>query len=128
MVKKFEFDNNLLEVDINGAKFQIDPNNPKLLERMEKHGINMQKVAGEMEEVAEKESNAKAMEQMIQVCLDTIDAVLGEGASKDIFKGRKVSFFDTIDVINFMTSEIEKARDNLYQKYTPNRAQRRAKK
>lgn len=128
MVKKFEFGNNLLELNINGAEFAIDTTDPKLIENAEKYGKEMQEYAQKAEKRAEEVGNAKAMEEMIQICVESIDVVLGEGATKKIFKDRKINFFDTIDVINFMTSEIEKARDNLYQKYTPNRAQRRAKK
>ncbi len=128
MVKKFEFSNNLLELNINGAEFAIDTTNPELIENAEKYGKEMQEYAQKAEKRAEEVGNAKAMEEMIQICVESIDVVLGEGATKKIFKDRKINFFDAIDVINFITSEIEQARDKLYKKYTPNRAQRRAKK
>lgn len=128
MVKKFQFGNNLLELDINGAKFEIDTTDPKLIENAEKYGKEMQEYAQKAEKRAEEVGNAKAMEEVIQICVKSIDIVLGEGATKKIFKDRKINFFDAIDVINFITAEIKQSRDNLYQKYTPNRAQRRAKK
>nr|DAQ38492.1 MAG TPA: tail assembly chaperone [Caudoviricetes sp.] len=128
MVKKFEFSSNLLELDIAGEVFQIDTTNPRLIESAEKYGIKMQEYSKKAEEIAKEHGNAKAMEDMIQICVDAIDVILGEGATKKIFKERKVNFFDCIDVINFVTAEIEKSRENKLQKYSPNRAQRRAKK
>lgn len=128
MVKKFEFGKNLLELDINGVKFEIDTTDPKLIGNAEKYGIEMQEYADKSEERAKKAGNAKTMEEMIQICVDSIDMMLGEGATKKIFKDRKVNFFDCIDIINFVTAEIGKARENKLQQYSPNRAQRRAKK
>ena len=108
MVEKFEFGKNLLE--------------------LEKHGKKMQEYAKIAEKRAEEVGNAKAMEEMIQVCIEAIDIMLGEGATNKIFKDRKINFFDCIDIINFVTSEIQKKRNDKMQQYSPNRAQRRAKK
>lgn len=128
MVKKFEFGNNLLELDIAGEVFQIDTTDPKLIENAEGYGKKMQEYANKAEERAKEIGNAKAMEEMIQICVDSIDIILGEGATKKIFKDRKINFFDCIDIINFVTAEIQQARNNKLQQYSPNRAERRAKK
>lgn len=128
MVKKFEFSSNLLELDIAGEVFQIDTTDPKLIENAEKYGKKMQEYANKAEERAEEVGNAKAMEEMIQICVNSIDIMLGEGATKKIFKDRKINFFDCIDIINFVTVEIQQARNNKLQQYSPNRAERRAKK
>ena len=128
MVKKFEFGKNLLELDIAGEIFQIDTTDPKLIENAEEYGKEMQEYANKAEERAKEVGNAKAMEEMIQICVDSIDIMLGEGATKKIFKDRKINFFDCIDIINFVTAEIQQARNNKLQQYSPNRAERRAKK
>lgn len=128
MVKKFEFGKNLLELDMNGTMFKIDTTDPTLIENAEKYGKKMQEYAKIAEKRAEEVGNAKAMEEMIQVCIEAIDIMLGEGATNKIFKDRKVNFFDCIDIINFVTSEIQKKRNDKMQQYSPNRAQRRAKK
>ena len=128
MVKKFEFGKNLLELDIAGEVFQIDITDPKLIENAEEYGKQMQEYANKAEERAKEVGNAKAMEEMIQICVDSIDIMLGEGATKKIFKDRKINFFDCIDIINFVTAEIQQVRNNKLQQYSPNRAERRAKK
>lgn len=128
MVKKFEFGKNLLELDMNGTMFKIDTTDPTLIENVEKYGKKMQEYAKIAEKRAEEVGNAKAMEEMIQVCIEAIDIMLGEGATNKIFKDRKVNFFDCIDIVNFVTSEIQKKRNDKMQQYSPNRAQRRAKK
>lgn len=128
MVKKFEFGKNLLELDIAGEVFQIDTTDPKLIENAEEYGKEMQEYANKAEERAKEIGNAKAMEEMIQICVDSIDIMLGEGATKKIFKDRKINFFDCIDIINFVTAEIQQARNSKLQQYSPNRAERRAKK
>ena len=128
MVKKFEFGKNLLELDIAGEVFQIDTTDPKLIENAEEYGKEMQEYANKAEERAKEIGNAKAMEEMIQICVDSIDIMLGEGAAKKIFKDRKINFFDCIDIINFVTAEIQQVRNNKLQQYSPNRAERRVKK
>lgn len=128
MVKKFEFGKNLLELDIAGEIFQIDTTDPRLIENAEEYGKQMQEYANKAEERAEEVGNAKAMEEMIQICVDSIDIMLGEGATKKIFKDRKINFFDCIDIINFVTAEIQQVRNNKLQQYSPNRAERRVKK
>ena len=128
MVKKFEFGKNLLELDIAGEMFKIDTTDPKLIENAEEYGKKMQEYANKAEERAKEIGNAKAMEEMIQICVDSIDIMLGEGATKKIFKDRKINFFDCIDIINFVTAEIQQVRNNKLQQYSPNRAERRAKK
>lgn len=128
MVKKFEFGKNLLELDIAGEMFKIDTTDPKLIENAEEYGKQMQEYANKAEERAKEVGNAKAMEEMIQICVDSIDIMLGEGATKKIFKDRKINFFDCIDIINFVTVEIQQVRNNKLQQYSPNRAERRVKK
>ena len=128
MVKKFEFGKNLLELDIAGEIFQIDTTDPRLIENAEEYGKKMQKYANRAEERAKEAGSGKAMEEMIQICVDFIDIILGEGATKKIFKDRKINFLDCIDIINFVTAEIQQVRNNKLQQYSPNRAERRAKK
>lgn len=128
MVKKFKFGKNLLELDIAGEMFKIDITDPKLIENAEKYGEKMREYANKAEERVKEVGNAKAMEEMIQICVDSIDIMLGEGATKKIFKDRKINFLDCIDIINFVTAEIQQVRNNKLQQYSPNRAERRAKK
>lgn len=71
----------------------------------------------------------KELEQAIQLCVDVIDDVLGKGATKKIFKDRAINFLDAIEVAGFALNEItDYMVEDIANKYSPNRAQRRAKK
>lgn len=125
MVKRFEFKDNKLKLDIAGNIFELDTANPELIKRVLDFSEEAQEKA---KELSGKENYVEALEETIQFCLDSIDCMLGEGASRKIFEGRKVGLFDCLDVINYIVSETKADRDSKFQAYSPNRAQRRAKK
>ncbi len=125
MTKKFEFKNNNLKLDIAGNIFEFDTTNPELIKRVLDFSEEAQEKS---KELSGRDDYVEALEETIQFCLDSIDSMLGEGASKKIFAGRKVGLFDCLDVINYVVSETKADRDSKFQAYSPNRAQRRAKK
>lgn len=133
MARKFEFRNNELELDIAGEIFKIDVFEPTLSRRINAHGKRL-KEKGEhltkrLEEGLADAELEKELKGSIQLCVEVIDDVLGEGACKKIFKDKPINFLDAVDVANFVFTEtnsyIEK---DIMNKYSPNRAQRRAKK
>lgn len=125
MTRKFEFKTNTLELDIAGHIFEVDPTNPRLIQEMQTFSVEAQKKA---EELSKRKDYAKALGEAIQFCIDAIDKILGEDASKKIFANRKATFFDCLDVINFVVSEVNEFRQQKFQQYSPNRAMRRANK
>lgn len=125
MTRKFEFKNNKLELDIAGNIFELDTTNPELIKELQTFSVEAQKKA---EELSKKDDYINALEEAIQFCLEYIDKILGEGANKKIFANRKVNFFDCLDVINFIVSEVNEFRIEKFQQYSPNRAMRRANK
>lgn len=125
MARRFEFRDNRLKLDIAGNIFEVDPTNPRLIQEMQTFSVEAQKKA---EELSKRKDYAKALEEAIQFCIDVIDKILGEDASKKIFANRKVTFFDCLDVINFVVSEVNEFRQQKFQQYSPNRAMRRANK
>ena len=125
MARKFEFKTNTLELDIAGHIFEVDPTNPRLIQEMQTFSVEAQKKA---EDLSKRKDYAKALEEARQFCIDAIDKILGEDASKKIFANRKVTFFDCLDVINFVVSEVNEFRQQKFQQYSPNRAMRRANK
>lgn len=125
MAKKFEFSNNNLELDILGNIYELDVTDPETLRRI-LNFADEAKVKGE--ELETREDYVDALEETIQFCLDTIDSILGEGESKKIFKGQKVSLFNALDVINYIVTEVKDHNNQKFKAYSPNRAQRRAKK
>ena len=125
MGKRFEFRDNRLKLDIDGNIFEIDTTDPELVGRVHEFTVGAQEMASKL---SQKEHYAEALKEAIQFCLDTIDSILGEGSSNKIFAGRKVSFFDCLDVIEYITTEINADRESRFQKYSPNRAARRTAK
>jgi len=125
MARKFEFKTNTLELDIAGHIFEVDPTNPRLIQEIQTFALEAQK---KVEELSERRDYAKALEEVIQFCIDAIDSILGTGAAEKIFAGRKINFFDCLDVINFIVSEVNEFRQQKFQQYSPNRAMRRANK
>lgn len=125
MARKFEFRDNGLKLDIAGNIFEIDTTDPELVGRVYDFSVGAQEMASKL---SQKEHYAEALKEAIQFCLDAIDSILGEGASNKIFAGRKISLFDCLDVIEYITTEINADRESRFQKYSPNRAARRAAK
>ena len=128
MAKKFIFKSNNLELDIAGNTFDIDIVDPELVARLEEFSINATSYSNELAEKAKDANYEEVVTEAITFILDSIDSVLGEGASKKIFAGRKVRFFDAVDVMYFVVDEVNAAKDDSFNRYAPNRAQRRAKK
>lgn len=124
MVKKFDFQNNNLKLDIAGHIYEIDTTDPVLVKRVLDFANEAQALSKEMDK---KEDYVQALEDTITFCLDSIDKILGEDTSKEIFTGRKVGLFDCLDVINYITSEVKADRESKFKVYSPNRAARRAK-
>lgn len=125
MTRKFEFKNNNLKLDIAGNLFEIDTMDTEIVENTMKFGQDAQKKS---QQLGKKEDYVEALKEATQFCLDSIDIILGEGASSKIFSGRKVNLFDALDVMNYIVSEVKEDRESKFQAYSPNRAQRRAAK
>lgn len=130
MTRKFEFKNNNLKLDIAGNEFEIDVADECLIQNITGFADKAMKFSNKLSEEAKKEDAdyGKALKDAIEFVLGTINMVLGEDASKKIFENRKVSFFDALDVMDFIINEYNNARKKNFSKYSPNRAQRRAAK
>lgn len=124
MVKKFEFKNNDLELDIAGNKFCLDTTDPTLIEKVLEFAKEAEAKA---EELKNKDDYVEELKTTIQFCLEAIDNILGEGSSEMIFQGRKVGLFDALDVLNYIIQSVKKGREDKFKEYSPNRAARRAK-
>ena len=112
-MSKFEFRSNKVELDIAGHKFSVTI---AFGERAIKKG----------NEIKNYKDYNLAIKETCQFCYDAIDGLIEPGASKKIFEGREDNIYDCIDVINYITDEYQKTSNITNQKYSPNRAQRRA--
>lgn len=130
MARKFEFQNNNLELEIAGNLFEIDIADKEMVKALINYHAESMAIADKLSKEAKKEDAdySKALHECIELVIKGIDSTLGEGSSKKIFKNREVRLFDALDVMNFILNEYNQARDKNFNKYSSNRAQRRAKK
>jgi hypothetical protein len=98
-MKNFKFRSNVIEVDIEGHQFVIEPT-PDLTERVvefEKKWLGM---------VSDAENGIVENERVISQCKIVIDVILGAGAFEKIFTGRVQNIEDCTDVAVFIFNEI----------------------
>lgn len=120
MVQKFEFRDQRTEIEIAGVTFRLDVTNPALLRRIEQFG----KEAVEQSFIDEKDDYLTQIEKSIKFMQNAIDQILGEGATKEIFQDREVSFLDLLDVIDFLREAVLQARKDQLGKYSADRVKR----
>lgn len=127
-MKQFEFTKKDLEIKFPGGEiFTIDTEDPDFIEALQ----NFQKQAT-AESTRLKaytgDSYADALRDATKFMVSAIDNILGDGACERIFKGKKIRFSDTLDVVMFIQSEVSENQGNSIEKYSEyaNRAQRRA--
>lgn len=118
--QKFEFTNYDVEVEIAGQTFTMDCSTET--------GDFFEKLAERLKNLAvEIHNGTKGSDDALQVGLEAIDHILGDGASEKIFAGRKKRMCDVSDVCLFLTETANKFHAERA-KIVGNRAQRRTKK
>lgn len=124
MGRKFEFQNNNLELDIAGNDFSVDTLNPALLDAVEafsKKAINF--------DIDSEKSDSENVQMMCKFLAESIDGILGDDSTKKIFKNKpQVNFFDLMDVMDYMITEIKEFKEEKnrkYGKYSPNRIKKK---
>lgn len=127
MNNKFQFRQSQIDLDIAGNIFTIDHASDELVEKVMAFGKEAVERANDMTSGSDEEVIDK-LRATIVFCTDTIDVILGEGAAKKIFKGRAIRLIDAMDVLRYVTGEINAARATQLDEYAPNRAARRAPK
>lgn len=122
-MSKFVFKDDV-QLNIKGEEFSFDSTDLEFIQNLETFSKEAQDMQGK---VKNRTDYAQALKEMIEFCCETIDKLLGEGASKKIFKDTKVSLIKAMDVINYISDETNKARIGSMGRYSPNRAARRKK-
>lgn len=121
---KFQFADNVVNLDFDGVKLQLsyDQTTTDLLQ---KKGLEMADFAKDMETAAD-------VDKAVDLMLDILDDVLGDGAADAIFAHREPSLYDCLDVFKYIMDEVasyNNARVEKFQGTAPqNRTQRRARK
>lgn len=119
----FKLKSNLIELEIEDELFVLDVADGDLLENIDMFAKEATKVADELREC---EDFRVAIKDATQFCVDAINTLLGDDdACNRIFKERKVSYYDCLDILSFIFAEVKSFSDEKENKYL-NRARRRA--
>jgi hypothetical protein len=119
----FRLKSNLIELEIEDELFVLDVADGDLLENIDMFAKEAIKVADELREC---EDFRVAIKDATQFCVDAINTLLGDdNACNRIFKERKVSYYDCLDILSFIFAEVKSFSDEKENKYL-NRARRRA--
>lgn len=113
MSKKFKFKDNSLKLEIEGHEFTIDVD--EYIGNVEKveYFTNM---AAKVQGLTGKDKNE--IEKIIKVCTEAVNEILGEGAIDKIFEKNKMTPLRLIELISFLSDEINEFRiDNVMKKY-----------
>ncbi len=97
MAATFEFSSNVLNLSIAGHPFQIDISAGNVY-------TNMHEVIQSAESL--EQTDPSDVQKVMELCVQGIDCVLGTGATKTIFGNRVVNFYDLIDLMIFLETEI----------------------
>lgn len=129
MAAKFDFKNNMLELDIAGKSFKIDATSQGTFDAIKKFRDGTAQLAEELQTVPELDMG-KFVEKQRLFLIECINDTLGDSAAESIFEGRGITYFDAMDVAKFVFSEIPKhinnKTDELNASTPANRAQKRA--
>lgn len=120
MVKKFEFRDHSTKLDIAGHIFRVDVTDTEVLDKIMGFAEEAQKM-----EFDETEKNyIEQLEDSMQFLQNSIDDILGEGAAKTIFEDRTVSFFDLLDILDYIKTVFINARKEKFAPYDTGRTKR----
>lgn len=115
-----------MKVTIYGEEFEIDFLDADDMERVENACENVMKK--NKVETFTGMSQSQLIRAQCQIIFDFFDEVLGEGAHRRIFKG-KVNLTQALNAYDiFLTAKNDSVKElsSIRDKYSPNRAQRRA--
>ena len=136
-VRVFNFkEKDYLTLELNGVKFEVDTADQVFIENLKIFGLKLQNMGSneaygedvDLEDI-DLEKLAKFNNEAIELFVEGIDKLLGDGATKEIFGEREVNFEDIAELGFFIISEIndyseKKIADRhkeLLEKYSPRR-------
>lgn len=125
-MKKFEFQNNNISVEINGVKLSCDAAEGECEITAAKNDL-----VEFSDKIIEGKADKKEIKKHIEFTLNKIDNVFGEGSSQRIFKDRVVSLHDCTDVVSYVLAcfnDFEKSKKELYDSFSGSREERRTRK
>lgn len=116
-MKKFDFNKNNVELEIGEAKFSVNLGDPTLITRLRNFS---QKAKANAAAITTDQDPVKTINDTFNFVSEALDNLLGAGATDEIFKGRKTSAYDAMDVLVFVVNTIQeehtKKNSNYFQK------------
>lgn len=121
---KFQFQDNCIHLDIDGNQFDI-PATEEYVTRLKAWGKEAQERASSLQDAPDG-----GAADITGFMLNMLDALLGSGASGQIFKERTPNLFDCIGVLNYISDEFNEFQERKTRelttytaKYSPARAE-----
>lgn len=124
MVKSFEFKDHSTKLDIAGSIFEVDITDTEVLDRIMKFAHDAQELNKEMSERPDEANFIDQLKESMQFLQNAIDEILGEGACNTIFEDRTVSFFDLLDVLEYIKNVFIESRKEKFTPYGTERLKR----
>lgn len=112
---KFEFRSRTIDLDIAGNMFKLDVDS-RIGDKMKSYSADAYKLAEEIEKKKKKTEDA------LKYCGIVLDELLGTGATDKIFATREMRLEDCLDILYYITDEV----NGYHAKNSANRSQRRA--
>lgn len=112
--REFRFNENKLELVIEGNVYAINPFDESIVARQSEFSAAATQMAQSMKATDEDG------EKSVRLCIEFIDGVLGEGATARIFENRKIGVYDLFDVVNYINDEIRIEREKRMSGYNKN--------
>lgn len=115
-------------IKILGEEFELDTMDLDVSETIEKA---MGKVPEKLNQMNSNVTRSEAIKETVTIVSECFDTILGEGASKKIFKGKRnlklaMNAFEELAIgIQKEDENVEKEFDESIKKYSPNRVARR---
>lgn len=115
-------------IKILSEEFELDTMDLDVSEKIEKE---MNRVPERLNNINGNVTRSQAIRETVTIVSDCFNGILGEGASKKIFKGKvnlklAMKAFEELAIgIREEDSEVEKELDASIKKYSPNRVNRR---
>lgn len=117
-------------ITIKGIEFDVDMTDTDVLERLEEAAETIQKKV--KAEQAKNQKGSQTVKRFNELTEEFVDTILGEGASEELFGGRKSMtehmkvYQGIFEAKDAALQEIAAITDAFNSKYSPNRATRRA--
>lgn len=120
----FQFRDNAIHLDIAGEKFDIEygPEVIRKIKNFQEENLDKMKNSEAKKDTEEVE---KAIDEITSVLIELINTMCGDGAVEKIFKNRSINYYDLIDILDYITVEINKYREEKNKKYDPSRVLRK---